>query len=170
MVLRGDPPTVVRSRSSALVSDLAEKIAAPGCVFGGFHAFGRRAVDHAQHATALLVLGYDYAHRIGSRAENGTDFRNILDAAEHIDRITVAHGDDEDVPRAHHSGITRGHGLQRLVVAVYAREARPGGFVERHAEFHLRHRVDQRLVEVFHALDEMRLAQNNISVLWNFER
>src|SRR5438876_3648533 len=132
MVPREGPPTVVRSRSSALVSDLAEKVASLGCVFGGLDTLGRRAVDHAQHAAALLVPGHNHADRICGRAENGTDFRDILDPAEYIDGITVPHGDYEDVARPHRSRITGCQGLQRFVVAIHAGETRPGSFVESH--------------------------------------
>ena len=108
--------------------------------------------------------------RIGRGAEDGADFRDILDAAEHVDRVAVAHGDHEDVAGAHGGGVAGGQGLEGFVVAVHARETRPGGFVERDAELHLRHRVDQRFVEVFHGLDEVRLAQNDVAALGNFER
>ena len=60
--------------------------------------------------------------------------------------------------------------LQRLVIAVHAREARPGGFVERDAELHLRDRVDQRLVNVLDGLDEVGLAHNDVAALGNFQR
>ena len=56
-----------------------------------------------------------------------------------------------------------------VVVAVHARQARAGGFVEGDAELHLRNGVDDGLVQILHGLDEMALAQDDVAVFRNFQ-
>ncbi len=51
-----------------------------------------------------------------------------------------------------------------VIVAVDADEAGAGGFVERDAEFHLRHGVDDGLVEILDGLDEVAVAHDDVAV------
>lgn len=73
---------------------------------------GRRApVDHAKHAAPLLGLSNNHLHWIGGRAENIGYLRHCLDAAQHIDRKTIAQGDYENV-----SGADRGCVLDSILL------------------------------------------------------
>ena len=109
------------------------------------------------------------SHRIGGGAENGADFGHVLDAAEHIDGIAVAHGDDENVSGGQRGGVTNGQGLEIGVIAVGAGKARTGSFVERDPELHLRHGVDDGFVDVFHRLDEVGLPDDDVPTLGDFQ-
>ena len=60
--------------------------------------------------------------------------------------------------------------LEFIVVAVDAREAGSGSLVEGYAEFHLRHRVYDRLVDIFNSFDEMSLPEDEVAALGNLER
>ena len=57
-----------------------------------------------------------------------------------------------------------------VVVAVHARQAGARSLVESHAELHLRHGIDDGLVNILHRLDEVRLAQNQVPAFGNLER
>ena len=65
--------------------------------------------------------------------------------------------------------IRRGITFQSLVVPVDPGKAIARCFVERDAKLHLRHRVDNRFVDIFNGLDEVALPDNNVSVLRNFQ-
>ncbi|MCY1181424.1 hypothetical protein D9M73_219250 [compost metagenome] len=54
---------------------------------------------------------------------------------------------------------------QRVVVAGPAHQAGAGRLAEGQPEADAGHRAHQRLVDVFHRLDEMRLAENEVGVV-----
>ena len=60
--------------------------------------------------------------------------------------------------------------FRRVVVAVDACQAGAGRLVKRYAEFHLRDGVHDGLVNVLHRLDEMRLPEDQVAALGNFQR
>ena len=135
-----------------------------------FHTFGREAVDYSQHAAALIAFGDDGLDRVGGGAKNRADFGDVLDATQNVDRVALAHHDDEGVAGGDGRGVLRGQRFERVVIAVHAGEARARGFIEGDGEFHLRDGVYDGLVNILNGLDEVRLAQNQIAVFGDFER
>jgi hypothetical protein len=69
------------------------------------------------------------------------------------------------VPGGDDSGVICRQILQRIVVAVYPRQARAGGFVERNSELRRRICVHNGFVNVFHCFDEVALPENQIDSL-----
>ena len=135
----------------------------------GLDPLGRTAVDHAQDSAPLLSLSHDHLDRIRGGTENGANFGNFTDAAQHIDGIAVAHRDHEDMAGCQRLGVRGRISLQFAIVAIDADQARSGGFVKRDAEFHLRRRVDHGFIEILHRLDEVTLAHDDVAVLGDFE-
>ena len=154
----------------AFVADHAKEGATLFGIVGGFYSLWRDAIDHAKHTPALIAFGDDYLHRIGGGAKNAANLGHILDAAEYIDGITVAHDYDKGVPGPDRAGVAGGYGLQLIVVAVHASQAGAGRLVEGDAELHLRYRGDDGFVNVFHRFDEVRLAEDEVCALWNLQR
>lgn len=130
-----------------------------GCIF---HTLRGRAVDNTQNPASLFCFGDDHLHRVCRRTKDRDDLGHILDAAEDIDGETVFHHYNEGVPRADGLRIAHCRRFQFLVVAFGTREAFSRSLIEGNSELHLRHSVDDRFVDVFHRLDEMRLTQNNV--------
>src|SRR6478736_6409498 len=135
----------------------------------GFHAFGRTAVDHAKDPASLFGFGYHYLDRVRSRAVYIRYFRNRLNAAEHIDRKSVAQRDDKDVPRGECSRIVDHIAFQCVVVAVHACKTLAGSFVESDPELNVRRGIDDRLINILYGLDEVALPDDDIAVLGNGE-
>lgn len=129
---------------------------------GIFDAFRRSTVDDSENATPLFGLREDHFHGIGSGAIESDDFRHLFQARQDIDGEAVLHNDDEAVAGADGKRVVDGGGLHVFVVAVKAHQAGAGSFVERHAELHLRHCVDDGFVNIFDGLDEMRLAEDDV--------
>ena len=158
------------SRCLPLVTDHAEEVAALLYVLGAFDAFRHCAIDYTNDSTTLFAFGDYRLDRVGGRAEDRTDFGHILDSAEHVDGVAIGHHHDENVPRGQGTGIFCRQRLQGIIVAVYTCQAGAGCLVERHAEFHLRDGVYDGLVDVFHRLNEVRLAENQVAALGDFQR
>jgi len=132
-------------------------------VFVRLNALRRRPVDHTQNPSSLLRLRDEHFHRVRSRAEDIHNLRNILNAAEDIDREAIRHHDHKAMPGSHGLGIHHSKTLQRLVIAIDADQTRSRCFIERNPELHLRRRVHDRLIDVLNCLDEVTRADNNIS-------
>src|ERR1035437_6760731 len=102
----------------------------PFAVVGGFDSLRRTAVDNAQDSPPLLGFGQDHFDRIGGGAEDVADFGNFADAAQDVDGIAVAHGNDKSVARGDGLGVFGGDAFELGIVAVHADEAGAGGFVK----------------------------------------
>src|SRR5437667_7542975 len=164
-----DLQAAARLTRSSLVADLPQELHSGPRIFIGLDALGALAVDNAEDAAPLPGFGDDGFDGIGGGAKNGTDFGHGLDAAEHVDRITVAHGDHEHVAGGQRGGVADGERFEIGVIAVGAREAGARSFVESDPEFHLRDRVDDSFVDVLNGLDEVRLPDDDVATLGNFQ-
>lgn len=129
---------------------------------GIFHALRRGAIHNAENPASLLRFSNNHFHRIRGCTEQPHHFRHIFDPPENIDRKSIFHHDDKRVARSDRLRVLHSGSLHLLIVSVHARQARARCFVERDAELHLRYGVHDRLVNVFHGLDEMRLTQNDV--------
>src|SRR4029077_14820090 len=118
--------------------------------------------DDSDHPSSLLALGHHHLDGVRGSAENRTDFGNVFYATEHIDGKAFTHHDDENVAGGEGGGIFLRQRLEFIVVAVNAREAGSGSFIEGYAEFHLRHRVYDSFVDVFNGFDEMSLPEDEV--------
>ena len=56
-----------------------------------------------------------------------------------------------------------------VVIAIEADQALARGFVEGNPEFHLRSRIDDGLVEIFHGFDEVARAKDEIAAFRYFQ-
>ena len=110
------------------------------------------------------MFGDDDGERIRGRAENRADFRDRLDLIEYVERKRVSEHHDKHMPRRDRIGGGDRGGFEHVVGAGVPHQARLGRLAERDAEFHARHRLHNRLVEVFDGLDEMGLADDHIDV------
>jgi len=135
----------------------------------GFDAFGRAAVNHAQDSAPLFGLGHDGLDWIGGGTENGANFGNLTDAAQHVDGIAVAHSNHENMAGRQRLCIVGGITLQFAIIAVDPRQACSGGLIERDTEFHLRGRVHHGFVEILHRFYEVALADDEVAVLRDLE-
>jgi hypothetical protein len=129
--------------------------------------FRRTAVDHAENAAALLGFGDDYLNRIGSGAINARDFRDGLNASEDVDGKTIPQRDDEDMASGNIGGILDGILLESFVVAVKACQAVAGSLVKCDSELNMRRCVHDCFIDILDSLDEVTLAEDDISVLGN---
>jgi len=132
-------------------------------------AFRRRPVDHANNAAPQRGLRHNHFDGICRGAKKIHDLGHVLDARQQVDRVALPHGDIKGVSGAHGQRVADRELLQILIVAVGPDETRARGLIERQAEFHLRHRIHDRLVQVLDRLDEVALADNDISVFRDFE-
>src|SRR2546425_5712522 len=152
-----------------LVSDLAQEFLAGGDVRRAFDCLGRCTVDYAQYAASLLGLGHDDFDRVGAGAEDRAHFRNVLHGVEQVDGIGLAKNEYEHMPGGERLRVADGGAAEFVVVAVGAREAGAGGFVEGQAELGLRDGVDHGLVHVLDRLDEVSLAEDDVGVGRNLQ-
>lgn len=135
---------------------------APLDAFGAFYAEGAASVDYAEDAAALVALGEDYLDWICCGAEECDYFRDILDAAEDVDRETLAQEDEEGVAGTDGEGVFGGCGFHRFVVSFNTDETVARGFAEGDAEFDGGVGVDDGLVEVLYRFNEMALAKDQV--------
>ena len=69
--------------------------------------FGDEPSITPEHAPSLFGLGHHHLDGVGRGAEDGAHLRHVLDAAEHVDGVAVAHHDHEDVTRRDRRGVQR---------------------------------------------------------------
>src|SRR5215831_19791198 len=153
----------------AFVPDFSEEFLSGHDVLGTFCAFRRTAVDDAHHAPALPGLADHDFNRIGGGAEDGTDFRDVLNGVEKIDGVGVAHDEDEDVSCGERPGIFHRELAQIVVVAFRAGKARARSFVESEAKLGLGNGVDHGFVHVFGGFDEVGLTNDDVGIGGEFE-
>src|ERR1700723_134781 len=89
-------PTSLRK----LISEFADQVAPRFRVIRGFDAFGRRAVNHAEHTAAMTRLPDDHFYRIRRSTKNITNLHAIADAAQHINRERLANQQPENMSRS----------------------------------------------------------------------
>src|SRR5262249_48061545 len=128
------------------------------------YAFWRGAVDDAENSAALLGFRDDHLDRIRGGTENIAYLGDLPDAAQQVDGVPFAQGDDKNVPGRQYLGVLRGDALEFGVIAVHADQARARGLIERYAELHLRHRIHDGFVDILHGFDEMTLPDDNVAV------
>src|SRR5207249_3763163 len=123
------------------------------------------AVDDAEDAAPGCRLRDDHLHRVGGRAVDAADLRERTDRGQHVDRVAVSQEHEEAVSRADGERVPSRQLDQLLVRTAPAHQARTRGFAESQPEGGPGHGRDQRLVQVLHRLDEVRLAQNQVDGL-----
>src|SRR5690348_2461048 len=155
--------TLVRTRYALqLVPYFADEFPARPGVFLALDTLRRASVNNSQDAAPQLRLRQDHLNGVGRRAEDRADLKAVANAAQQVDRISIANYENECVARADRPGI-RDRGLpQFVVVRLYPHEARTRCFIERHGEFCSGHRVHHHFVQVLRRLDEVRMPENYI--------
>jgi len=135
----------------------------------GLDAFGGCSVDDAEYSPALLCLSDDHLHRIGGGAEDVADLGGFQNPILDVDGKAAAQRDYEEMAGADGGGVGGGNCLEFVVIAVDAGQACARCLVECDAELHLRHGVHDGFVDVFDGLDEMTVADDDISVRGDFQ-
>ncbi len=130
-----------------------------------FDSFRRTAVDHPQDSAPLFGFRHNHFHRIGGRAIDIHQLRHALNTPQDVDGKPVAQRDHKDVPGRDGAGILNRILLQLIVVSIEAGEAIARSLIEGDPELQVRRGIDHRFVDIFHRLDEMALADDQIAVL-----
>lgn len=131
------------------------------------NALGCRPVDNAQDAAALFRLGHDHFNRVCRCAKNIDHFGNGLNAAQHVYGEAVSKRHNKNMPGRQGLRVLNGILFEAFIVSVKTNQALARRFVEGDAELHVRRRIDNRLIDIFHGFDEMALPDNDVSILRN---
>ena len=85
---------------------------------------------------------------------------------EHVDREPLAQEHDERVPGADLERVAGGQLDQLRIVSRAAHQPRARGLAEGDSEPQPRHSSDERLVQILDGLDEVRLPEDQVQILW----
>src|SRR5579872_7036308 len=102
-----------------LISNLSQKAVTPFAIGRGFDTLRRTAIDYAQDSPPLRGFRQDYFHGVGGGTEDIAYLGDFTDAAQDIDGVARAKGDDKGMACAHGLRVSGGDAFELQVVTVY---------------------------------------------------
>ncbi len=78
--------------------------------------------------------------------------------------VVILNDEHESVPAVQRLGVANGDIAKPSLIPIRPRQTRPGAFFEPQSKLGLRHGRAHRFVQIFHRLEEMRLADNDVGI------
>ena len=151
-----------------LVAYLSQKISSDLDVVFRLDTLRPHAVDDSHNSASLFRICHDHLDSIRRSAENLTYLGDILDDVENVDGESVFHEEDKTMSAGELDGICLCQLNKGVIIPLPSDERRSRRFAKADAKFHLRIRLDDCFVNIFHRFYEVGLAKDKIRGLGFF--
>ena len=148
---------------SELVAQVSQQPVPGGHVRVRLHADRGQAVDDPGDTAPSTSDGDQDLYRVGRGTEHRAHLRHRLDLVHNADREALPQHDHECVTGPDRLRVPNGEAGQVGVITGPADQPGARGLAEGDAEPQVRAHPGQRLMQVLHRLDEVRLADNDVT-------